>query len=206
MRNLLFAALLMLAFAPAPSYADQPVSAGGYTDFGCSAGPGIGCAGLQRPANTTPYASGQLVCGSPCVPIPVIVGRNSQGSAGSAVGLNVKLLKSGSGTTNATFNTFWFSAPPTFPASLADQSAYVGPYAADFLSGIYIGSATCSTANNTSDATAQVYYNCSINEGGILALALKSTARTAYVTIEATGAYTPASGEKFYVTPYELQD
>lgn len=209
MRKLLFAALLSLigalAFAPA-SHADQPVTAGGYTDFGCSAGPGIGCAGLARPSNTTAYASGQLVCGSPCAPLQIVAGRNSQSSAGTGVGLNVHLLKSGSTTTNASFNVFFYGASPTFPASLADQSAYVGPYAADITSGIYIGSATCSTTNNTSDSPAQVYFNCSINEGGILALALKTTGKLLYAVIEATAAYTPASGEKFYVTTYELQD
>jgi hypothetical protein len=192
-----------------PAHAvDTPVTAGGYTDFGCNSAPGNnggGCAGLQRPANTTAYSVGQLVCSTPCVPLQILAGRRQEQSAGSGLGLNVKLLKSGSSTTNASFNVFFFSAPPTFP-SLADQSAYAGPYAADITSGIYIGSVTCSTANNTSDTTAEVYYNCEVNEGGILALALKTTNKILYATIETTGAYAPSSGEKFYVTTYELQD
>lgn len=215
MRKLALAALLaFLAFAGAPSFAaDQPVTAGGYTDFGCSSGPGIGCAGLQRPANTTAYASGEIVCAATCAPLQIVAGRNAANSAGTGLGFNVTLLKSGVGTTNATFNVFFYGAPPTFPAALADQAAYVGPYAADIISGNFIGSASCSTTNNTTDSPAQVYYTCSINSGGPQVLGLKTTLSTTlnntrilYAVIEAAGSYTPASGEKFYVTTYEIQD
>lgn len=212
MRRLILALACALAFVALPNLArawDSPVTAGGYDDFSCASAfgnNGGGCTGLTRPSNTTAYSSGQIVCASTCAPLTIVAGRNNPTSPGSGIITGVSLLKSGNGTSGATFNVFFYSASPTFPASLADQSGYVGPYAADIKTGIYVGSASCSTTNNTSDSSAQVWYVCSINSGGINGLNFKTTGGLLYAVIEATGAYTPASGEKFYVTAYEVQD
>jgi hypothetical protein len=199
MRRIILAALLAL-FGGAALAADTPVTSGNYNDFGCSAGRGIGCIGLTRPANTTAYAAGQLVCGATCAPLQIVAGRRSDTSDGSGVIRKVALVKSGSGATNAQFTVYLYSAPPTF-TGLADQSAYTGPYLADVTSGNYVGSATCMLPSSTTDGGR--YFVCQM-DGWVLNY--RTTGKILYAAIEATAAYTPASAESFYVVTYETQD
>ena len=209
MKTTFFAALAALGFIVALSpvkAADTPVTAGGYNDFGCAPGiPALGgsaiCTGITRPANTTAYASGQLVCGATCAPITIVAGRPTMASSGSGLIDKVVLLKTGP-TTTGTFNVFLYSNVPTF-AGLADQSAYVGPYKADITSGIYVGQATCSTGQATSDGSPGTFYVCSLDAQ---AMTYRTTGKILYAAIEATAAYTPVSQEQFYVLTYELQD
>lgn len=209
MQKTYLAALAALGFLVSLSpvrAADTPVTAGGYNDFGCAAGvASLGgspaCTGLTRPANTTAYSSGQLVCGATCAPLTIVAGRNSPMSSGSGLIDKVILLKTGP-TTTGTFNVFLYSNSPTF-GGLADQSAYVGPYKADITSGNYVGQATCSTGQATSDGSPGTFYVCSLDAQ---AVSYRTTGKTLYAAIEATAAYTPVSGEQFYVVTYELQD
>ncbi len=208
MKTTFLAALAALGLSLAtPVYAaDTPVTAGGYNDFGCaggvaSLGGSPACVGLTRPANTTPYANGQLVCAPTCAPLTIVAGRQGQTSSGSGLIDKVVLLKTGP-TTTPTFNIFLYSNTPTF-AGLADQSAYVGPYKADITSGIYVGQATCSTGQATSDGSPGTFYVCSLDAQ---AISYRTTGKTLFAAIEATSTYTPVSGESFYVVTYELQD
>ena len=198
------AALALAIAAPLPALAwDTPVQAGGYDDFGCSGQPGPGgCAPLTRSSTVTSYAVGQLVCGATCNPIPIVVGRSSQNSPGSGLLSKIILLKSTPGVSNAAFNVFLYSAPPTF-TSLADYSAYTGPYQADITGGIYIGQATCaqSTWGVTTDNSAWNVCPLDIAPG-----VFKSSNRLIYAVIEAAGTYTPGNAEKFWVVPYVAQD
>jgi hypothetical protein len=143
-----------------------------------------------------------LVCGSTCAPLTIVAGRKQSQSAGSGLIDKVILLKTGP-TTTATFNVFLYANNPTF-AGLADQSAYVGPYEADITSGIYVGQATCSTGQPTSDASPGTFYVCSLDVN--TAASYRTTAKLLYAAIETSSAYTPVSGENFYVVTYELQD
>jgi hypothetical protein len=112
------------------------------------------------------------------------------------------LLKSGSSTTNASFNVLLFSKVPSVPSG-GDQATYVGPYAGDF-SG-YLGQASCSSGNVTSDGTAEVWYECTLqnpNSSGVFQVqrAVGSAAPTlvyGLIEVPASTAYTPTSGETF---------
>lgn len=170
---------------------------GGLTGFGQSAT-------VPRPANTTPYASGQAVCASTssnCTPLQVTV-AGATGATGT-IG-RVWLLKSGAGTTNASFNVSLFSSAPTV-TSVHDASSYVGPFAADVPN--WIGDWSCTTPTPTSDGTAQQKYECiptsptSLNQ-------YQALGGQTYVDamIWTAGAYTPASGEVFTVYANSYRD
>lgn len=206
LRPIALSALLALALSPRARAADSEMTVGHFNDFGCSSGPGIGCAGLTRPANTTAYASGELVCGATCAPLPVIAGRNAFTSSGSGVISKVMLVKSGATTTNAQFNVFLYAASPTFPGTLADQSAYVGPYLADITAGNYIGVAVCTNFSPTSDASPAEFSVCQLDAISSTIWHYRTSGKAVYATIEATAAYVPASAEKFFVATYEEQD
>lgn len=153
--------------------------------------------GVTRPANTTPYAANEVVCGSPCnaMTLTLVANPSVQGIQATLAN-RVLLTKSGPGTTNAGFNLLLFSQPPTMPA--ADQSAYVGPYAADLKS--YLGQAQCSTPNSTNDASASVWFECTLsnpNSSGVTVFQRQPTGTQVWGVLQATGAYTPASGEVF---------
>jgi hypothetical protein len=83
-------------------------------------------------------------------------------------------------------------------ASLKDQSAYIGPYAADITGGYYIGTLTCASWQKTNDGTAQWFSPCSGNNQMIEALPFKALAGETYLyaLVETgSGGYTPLSGE-----------
>ena len=174
-----------------------PTTAGGLTGFGQSAT-------VIRPANTTAYASGQAVCASTsvnCTPLQVTV-AGATGATGT-IG-RVWLLKSGSATTNASFNVSLFSSAPIV-TSVHDASSYVGPFAADV--GNWVGDCSCTTPTPTSDGTAQQKYECiptsptSLNQ-------YQALGGQTYVDamIWTAGAYTPASGETFTVYANSYRD
>jgi hypothetical protein len=160
---------------------------------------------ITRTANTTAYAANQSVCGATtvtlCVPGTVPI---AQIAGGRVTAKRVTLLKSGSSTTNANFNIWFYSAVPnlTVPNQF-DATSYTGPRSADMPN--YLGSATCSNGTATSDTSPGVWYECAIN-GSASALVLQaattltinsSGTRNVYYMLSAVGAYTPASAETF---------
>lgn len=103
-----------------------------------------------------------------------------------------------SGTNAPPSITLWlYSAAPTV-ASLADYSAYLGPYAADLTNNVYIGSLTCASWQRTNDATAQYFSECSTSNGvtGMLPFQAAAAQTYIYAIEEIGGAYTPSSSEK----------
>jgi hypothetical protein len=152
---------------------------------------------VTRPANTTAYAASEIVCASTCAPMTINV---AAAPAGEMALTRVSMLKSGTGTVNATF-TLWLYAQSPMLSGLSDQSAYSGPYVSDLP--YYLGSAVCAAPNATSDATPERWYECTLNNPnftGVYNLTAWANSRTIYGVLSANAAYTPASAETF--TPY----
>jgi hypothetical protein len=155
-----------------------------------------------RPANTTVYSGGQIVCAATCIPMQMAL-ANAQSLGATTAFLNrLTLLKSGTSKTNASFNVLLFSQVPVVPSG-GDQAAYVGPYVADFPG--YLGQASCTNGTSTSDSTSQVWYECALqnpNSSGVFQIqrAIGSANPTlvyGLIEVPASTAYTPASGETF---------
>jgi hypothetical protein len=158
---------------------------------------------MTRAANVVAYAptTGMTVCASTsvtCTPLTLSVANTN---AGKGLITEVRLLKSGSGVTNATFNIYFFSAAPALTTpSQYDAVAYAGPRAADIPN--FIGWAVCSTPIPTSDTTAQTWYECPIqaaNGGGVMTFQALSGSTNLDALITVTGNYTPTSAETFNV-------
>ena len=156
---------------------------------------------LTRASNTTQYTANTAVCLyasiTVCSPITIPLGEQYAGILSGEL-QHATLIKSGSATTSAAFNIWFYSAAPT-TTGLYDDGAYVGPFAADLPN--YIGEATCSTANATNDGTAKVWYECALsnpNTAGALPFQTSAASpNNINALIEVTGTYTPASAETF---------
>ena len=199
-------ALIAAVAIPATAALAQSGTGPNITVSGAYLGPVVPGTTTTRPANTTAYGANTIVCGSTCAAFTVNI---AQGPSGPGVQKGrisrVGLLKSSSNTANASFTIWFYDAAPTIPVA-GDQSAYVGPYAADMPH--YLGSASCATPNATNDATAQEWYECSIQNAALMEATIKAQAALGasfiYGVISAAAAYTPGSGETFvpYVTGY----
>ena len=152
---------------------------------------------FTRPANTTPYASGQLVANSATagsiVPVPCSVARKNDGT-GVLQGL--RLSKSGPSLTNAAFRVHLFKTAPT--SSVGDAGTFAGA-----VTGVA--------------ALALGYYDITMDQSysdgakGFVAIPGKAFDAAAgsqniYALIEARGAYTPTSSETFTVALESLRD
>jgi hypothetical protein len=155
-----------------------------------------GSGSTQHSAVTTAYAAGELFAnnttGNVAPALITVTGTNG------GTGLIDKAIIESSGPNQPpTISLFLYSALPTI-SGLADRSAYVGPYAADITSGIYIGSLVCSNWTKTSDASAQWFSEClGFNGLAPASIPFKAVAgQTAILALEEIGApYTPLSGE-----------
>jgi hypothetical protein len=157
---------------------------------------------LTRAANTTTYAANETVClntsVTTCAPLTISIANTNQGKG---VINRVLLLKSSNTTASASFNIWFFSAAPTVtsPAQY-DAISYTGPRAADMSN--YIGYASCTTANLTSDTSTQAWYECNLqnpNTGGTMPFQALSGSTNINALITVTGPYVPTSGETFNV-------
>ena len=157
---------------------------------------------LTRANNTTTYTANTAVCTNTsttvCAPITISLALTN---GGKGIINRVTLLKSSSTTTNASFNIWFYSAAPTTAnPSLFDDVNYTGPYAADMPN--FLGSATCSTANATSDTSAQTWYECSLNNpntAGAIEFQAVSGTMQIDALISVTAAYAPAAQETFKI-------
>lgn len=147
----------------------------------------LAAATFTRPADTTAYASGDLVANSTTAgsvtPLQLTAARVA---AGSFLINRVRLRKSGTGTTGASFRVHLFNAAPTVAngdngvLSMTGSASYIGRVDLDL-----------SASSPFSDgAAAQADANM------LVALA---SGQSIWALIEARGAYTPASGETFQV-------
>lgn len=142
-------------------------------------------ASFTRPADTTPYASGDLVANSTTAgsvnPMAFQIGRKSLGRGGTI--RRARLRKSGTSVTNASFRLHLYSAVPTF--TNGDNGAWLSNKSAD-----YVGAIDVVVDKAFSDGAAG-------NGVPLIGQEINFTANTYYGVLEARGAYTPASAESF---------
>lgn len=148
-------------------------------------------ASFARPANTTAYASGDLVANNETAGSVTALSLTFGGAGGissSAIG-RAKLAKTGTSTTNASFRVHLFSAAPTL--TNGDNGAFSPDGVADYLGSFDVTidqaftDGACGYGTPRSGA-AELLGN--LPGGNVRAL------------IEARAAYTPASGETFTLT------
>lgn len=150
-------------------------------------------ASFTRPADTTAYASGDLVANSTTAgsvsPMSFTISRNT--GAGGML-RRARLRKTGTTTTNASFRLHFYSASPT--VTNGDNGAWLSTQAAN-----YVGSIDISVDKAFSDGAAG-------NGVPSVGSEINFTADTYYVLVEARAAYTPASGETFTVSLEIIQN
>lgn len=154
-------------------------------------------ANFTRPANTTAYASGQLVANSTTAgSVAAMQFSCSRIATGSFMLRRVKLSKSGTGITNALFRLHLFRAAPATITN-GDGGTFSVSGAAD-----YIGAFDVSVDRTFTDGAAGVGVPV---VGTDMSIKLASGS-VIYGLVEARGSYTPASGEVFTFTLDDLQD
>lgn len=153
-------------------------------------------ASFNRPADTSAYVSTDLVTNSTTAgsvaPLTLQVGRESSGYPASSMLRRLKLRKSGTSLTNASFRVHLYSASPT-PAN-GDNGAWSTDQAAG-----YLGAVDITMDRAFTDGAVGV---------GVPAAGSDITidTQTIYALIEARAAYTPASGETFALTAEVLRN
>lgn len=142
---------------------------------------------FNRPADTTAYASGDLVANSTTAgsvtALTLALGREATGYGASSMVRRLRLRKSGTSTTNASFRVHLYRTSPT--PSNGDNGAFLTNQAAN-----YIGAVDVTMNQAFTDGASG---NGVPNVGSEINVAVQ----TIYALIEARAAYTPVSGETF---------
>ncbi len=152
---------------------------------------------FTRPADTTTYASGDLIANSTTAgsvaPIPCAVARKN---AGTGVISGVRLSKSSNSLANVSFRVHLFKTAPT--SSAGDNAAFAGAITG-------VGAVALGYVDITMD---QQYSDGAKGFASINAKAFDAAAgsQNIYALIEARAAYTPASGETFTLALEALRD
>jgi hypothetical protein len=142
---------------------------------------------FTRPADTTAYASGDLVANSTTAgsvtPLSFTIWR---AGAGQTIIQRARLAKSGTSTTSAAFRIHFYQATQT--VTNGDNGAWLSTGAQDYLGNI--------------DIAAMFAFSDGANGFGAAAAGAEmrfrfATGNTLYCLLEARGAYTPASAEVF---------
>lgn len=149
----------------------------------------VASASFSRPADTTAYASGDLVANSTTagsvVPVSLLNAVREEGGVSRIE--RVRLRKTGTSITNASFRVHLFSAAPT--VTNGDNGAFLSILAN------YIGAFDVVIDRAFSDGAA----GAGLPVNGAAATFTIPSGTTLYALIEARGAYTPVSGETFTV-------
>lgn len=152
---------------------------------------------MTRPADTTAYTSGDLVANSTTagsvVPLQFTVARVA---LGSGMIRRVRLRKSGTGITNASFRLHLYAAAPGTVTN-GDNGAWSTSGVADYLGSLDV---TCDKAF-TDGASG----NGTPTNGSEINFAL-SSGQIVYGLLEARGAWTPTSGEVITAALETLQN
>jgi hypothetical protein len=150
----------------------------------------VSSASFSRPADTTAYASGDLVGNSTTAGsvTPVNLLNAVKEAGGVSRVERIRLSKSGTSITNTSFRVHLYSAAPT--VTNGDNGAFVST-----LSG-YIGSYDVTMDRTYSDGAIGIGTPLALYGAPVFTVA----GTTLYALIEARAAYTPASGETFTVT------
>jgi hypothetical protein len=147
---------------------------------------------LTRPADTTAYASGDLVANSTTAgSVTAFSFTNAARVAAGSLRIDrVRLYKSGTSAANASFRVHLYNANPSGIAN-GDNGAWLTSIAG------YIGAFDFSAAN------ARVFSNGIEIAGlpliGSAVVAQLPSGTTLFALLEARGAYTPVSGETFSI-------
>jgi len=144
-------------------------------------------ASFTRPADTTAYASGDLVANSTTAGSVTPMTLSAANAAGGEVSIRrVRLQKSGTGVTNAAFRLHLYRGLPT--VANGDNGVWSSSGAANYLGSIDVTVDKAMTDGSVGYGAAAVNANIAFLRGTAL-----------YGLLEARGAYTPASGEVFTV-------
>jgi hypothetical protein len=150
---------------------------------------------ITRSANTTAYATGQLVANTTSAgsvtPLALTAARVS---GGSGVIRKVRLLKASTSLSNASFRIHFFNSPPTVGAGDGSTLTLTGV-------NYYLGSADVTMDRAFTDG-AWGAADLSFTD---ISFKLAS-GQTVYAFIEASAAYVPASAEVFTLFADILQD
>jgi hypothetical protein len=140
---------------------------------------------VTRPADTTAYASGDLIANSTTAGsvVPISFANVQRNAGGLARLRRVRLRKTGAGVANCTIRVHLFTAAPT--VSSGDNAAIVIATGA----AAYVGAVDVVVGQSFTDGAA-----------GQLAADIITFGNTLYGLMEARGAYAPASGETFTVS------
>lgn len=146
---------------------------------------------LVRPADTTAYASGDLVANNTAAASVVPLSFANAVRAAGGVGRieRVRLRKSGTSLVNASFRIHFFNQAPTGLANGDNgpwQTAMAG----------YVGCADVTCDRAFSDGAAADGLPTTFTP---ITYQLAAGGTTLYALVEARGAYAPASGEQFTV-------
>lgn len=158
---------------------------------------------FNRPANTTAYASGQLIANSTTagsvVPLNLTAARIATGSFTIA---RLRLRKTGSSIAGASFRVHLFSVAPTVAngdggiLSASGSASYLGRY------DVVMDQAFTDGAIGIGNPITGL-----LTEGGVAQVPVKlASGQSIFALIEARGAYTPVSGETFTLALDVLQD
>lgn len=162
---------------------------------------------VTRPANTTAYTGSQLYCAPICVATQIPV--TGAALSGTGIMVRVAMLSSNTNSTAPQYTIYFFNKSPTL-TGLSDQSIYIGPYAADWTGGGYIGAFTCSSFAKTNDSTYEWASECAgsnLNLSNSLPFQAVAGQNYVYAVVEVTGSgYTPLSGEKLSIFVSGLLD
>lgn len=149
-------------------------------------------ANFTRPADTTAYASGDLVANSTTVGsvVPMTFSPCTKGAGRSAQIRRVRISKTGTSITNTTVRVHLFSSLPTLATNGDNGAITIATGAAGYLGQV------------------DVVINQAFNDGaaGQLVTEINFNALTLYGLLEARGAWTPASAEVITVTLESCED
>lgn len=154
-------------------------------------------ASFTRPADTTAYASGDLVANSTSagsvLPVVLAIGRGLSGSSASGMIRRLRLRTTGASITNASFRVhFYRTVPITF--ANGDNAAWSTNQVANYVGAI--------------DVICDRLFTDGISGNGVpnTGSEINFTVPIYYAAIEARAAYTPASGEVFTLELEVLQN
>lgn len=141
-------------------------------------------AAVTRPADTTPYTSGDLVANS--VTAGSVAPLTFTSATGFGAMVAARIEKSDKSTTNASFDLHLFGTSPV--VTNGDNGALAFANLADYLGKVSVTVAAAPVGTSSGSS------------GSASASAISPGGGVIYGLLAATAAYTPASGETFTVT------
>jgi len=164
----------------------------------------VASSSFTRPADTTAYASGDMVANSTTAgsvsPMSLTVARKSQWTGKI---LRARLSKSSTGMTNPNFRVHFFKISPTTSAGDNAPAFYPAANAINGLASGYIGACDIVMDQQFSDGASG---RGSPLVGSAMIFDTAAASQTIYALIEARGAYAPGNAETFTLTLEVDQD